>query len=125
MRPATVCGYSSRLILDLSVNLLTYHAYKNKIIKIFGGNQIRPNIHIDDMVSLYYFLLVKEDLKGTFNAGFENLSIKKIASKIRKHIRCKLKILKVMIQDPTDWTPQNYYLQGLNLKKMLMLQLKR
>lgn len=94
VRPATVCGYSSRLRLDLSVNLLTYHAYKNKIIKIFGGNQIRPNIHIDDMVSLYYFLLVKEDLKGTFNAGFENLSIKKIASKIRKHIRCKLKILK-------------------------------
>ena len=94
VRPATVCGYSPRLRLDLSVNLLTYNAYKNKIINIFGGNQIRPNIHIDDMVSLYYFLLVKQDLNGTFNAGFENLSIKRIAGMIKKHIRCKLKILK-------------------------------
>tara|TARA_B100000575_G_C23099206_1_gene634107 strand:+ start:680 stop:1621 length:942 start_codon:yes stop_codon:yes gene_type:complete len=94
VRPATVCGYSPRLRLDLSVNLLTYQAYKNKIINVFGGNQIRPNIHIDDMVSLYHFLLENNDVRGTFNAGFENLSIKSIAKNIKKHIKCKLKVSK-------------------------------
>ena len=94
VRPATVCGYSPRLRLDLTVNLLTYNAYRNKIINIYGGNQIRPNIHIDDMISLYYFLFLRNDLKGIFNAGFENLSIKKIANMIQGQINCKLIISK-------------------------------
>src|SRR5579871_3468634 len=57
VRPATVCGYSSRLRLDLTVNILTTHAYFNKKIKVFGGKQLRPNIHIDDMVDAYLCFL--------------------------------------------------------------------
>lgn len=94
LRPATVCGISPRLRLDLSVNMLTYQAAKNKLITVFGGNQIRPNIHIDDMVSLYLFSYKKKNLKGIFNAGFENLSILNIAKKIQEKIDCKIKILK-------------------------------
>ena len=94
LRPATVCGISPRLRLDLSVNMLTYQAAKNKLITVFGGNQIRPNIHIDDMVSLYLFCYKKKNLKGIFNAGFENLSILNIAKKIQEKIDCRIKILK-------------------------------
>lgn len=94
LRPATVCGISPRLRLDLSVNMLTYQAAKNKLITVFGGNQIRPNIHIDDMVSLYLFSYKKKNLKGIYNAGFENLSILDIAKKIQEKIDCRIKILK-------------------------------
>ena len=94
IRPATVCGLSPRLRLDLSVNMLTYQATKNKLITVFGGTQIRPNIHIDDMVSLYLYCYRNKNLIGTFNAGFENISILDIAKKIQKKIDCKIKILK-------------------------------
>tara|TARA_A100001035_G_C27779882_1_gene501182 strand:+ start:840 stop:1781 length:942 start_codon:yes stop_codon:yes gene_type:complete len=94
IRPATVCGISPRLRLDLSVNMLTYQAAKNKLITVFGGDQIRPNIHIDDMVSLYLYCYQNKNLIGTFNAGFENISILDIAKKIQKKIDCKIKILK-------------------------------
>ena len=50
IRPSTVCGYAKRQRLDLVVNILTNHAYHNREIKVFGGEQLRPNIHIDDMV---------------------------------------------------------------------------
>ena len=83
-RPATVCGISPRLRLDVSVNLLTYQAYKNKIINVLGGKQIRPNIHIDDMVSLYDFALKNKTLEGIYNAGFENISILDISKMIQK-----------------------------------------
>src|SRR5689334_17085763 len=53
LRPATVCGYSPRLRLDLSVNILTNHAYHNRRITVFGGSQLRPNLHIEDMTDLY------------------------------------------------------------------------
>ena len=98
IRPATVCGLSNRLRLDLSVNLLTYSGLKNKL-QIFGGDQIRPNIHIDDLVNLYeHFLINKQKIKpGIYNAGFENLSIKQIALKIQKKLGCK--ILKKKIFD--------------------------
>ena len=55
IRPATVCGISSRMRFDVSVNMLTYQALKNKKITVFGGDQVRPNIHIDDLVDLYIF----------------------------------------------------------------------
>ena len=53
LRPATVCGYSPRLRLDLTVNILTNYAVNNRRITVFGGNQKRPNIHIDDMAAVY------------------------------------------------------------------------
>ena len=55
IRPATVCGLSKRMRLDVSVNALTFQALKNKVITVFGGKQKRPNIHIDDITDLYLF----------------------------------------------------------------------
>ena len=91
--PATVCGLSPRMRFDLSVNVLTISALEKKEITVFGGNQIRPNIHIDDLVDLYIFFL-KRKKTGIFNAGFENLKILKIAEIIQKKTSCKIKILK-------------------------------
>jgi nucleoside-diphosphate-sugar epimerase len=89
IRPATVCGYSRRLRLDLSVNILTNHAYNNNVIKVFGGSQKRPNIHIEDMTDLYIKLLEidKKMISGKiFNAGYENHKIIEIADIVKKEI---------------------------------------
>jgi len=82
LRPATVCGYAPRLRLDLVVNLLTAHALVNRKIKVFGGEQLRPNIHIEDMVRAYLVCLETDSEKvdgQTFNVGYENLSVMNIA----------------------------------------------
>jgi nucleoside-diphosphate-sugar epimerase len=81
VRPATVCGLSPRMRLDLTVNLLTMHALTRGAMTVFGGSQIRPNIHIDDLVDLYLFALERR-LAGVYNAGFENLSVLEIAHRI-------------------------------------------
>eukprot|EP00918_Siedleckia_nematoides_P036395 GHVU01079119.1.p1 GENE.GHVU01079119.1~~GHVU01079119.1.p1 ORF type:complete len:363 (+),score=54.74 GHVU01079119.1:751-1839(+) len=86
LRPATVCGYSSRMRLDLSVNILTNLAVNNGIITIFGGKQARPNIHIKDMVRAYLAVLdaPKELVAGqAFNVGMQNLSINELAEIVR------------------------------------------
>jgi nucleoside-diphosphate-sugar epimerase len=80
IRPATVCGFSPRMRLDISVNMLTFQALKNKKITVFGGNQTRPNININDMVRVYQHFLSKRNIpSGCYNAGFENISILDIA----------------------------------------------
>ena len=95
IRPATVCGYSPRMRLDLTVNILTFQALKNKEITVFGGKQKRPNIHIDDLVRVYLFFLKRRKSKSIiFNAGFENLSVLQIAKNISKKIKSKIKIKK-------------------------------
>jgi nucleoside-diphosphate-sugar epimerase len=86
LRPATVCGWSPRLRLDLTVNIMTAHAHANGIIKVFGGAQTRPNIHIQDMTDLYLKTLLWEDaaIDGkTFNAGFQNHSVGEIAGIVK------------------------------------------
>ena len=77
IRPATVCGWSPRMRLDVSVNMLTFQALKNKQITVFGGQQIRPNIHIQDMIRVYSHFIENEPniQSGNYNAGFENISI--------------------------------------------------
>jgi nucleoside-diphosphate-sugar epimerase len=92
VRPATVCGYSSRMRLDVSVNLLTMHALSRGEITVFGGKQIRPNIHIDDIADLYIHLINKPEYTGIYNAGFENISILDIAKLVTKHIEVEIKI---------------------------------
>lgn len=82
VRPATVCGISPRMRLDLSVNLLTFQALQNKKITVFGGNQVRPNIHVDDLSAVYRHLLAGKAPEGTYNAGFENISILSMAEEI-------------------------------------------
>lgn len=95
VRPATICGYSPRMRLDLTVNLLTFQAFKNKKIFVLGGNQTRPNIHIDDMVSVYLHFINKPYLRsGFYNAGFENLKILDIAKMIKNKIDCDILIKK-------------------------------
>ncbi len=89
IRPATLCGYAPRQRLDLSVNILTTHGFQNGIIKVFGGEQMRPNLHIKDMVRAYLLLLEAEDKKvqgEVFNCGYENLSIMEIAQLVQSVI---------------------------------------
>jgi len=82
VRPATVCGLSPRMRLDVAVNMLTMQALTKGEITVLGGDQTRPNIHIDDITDLYLFLLERPQTTGIFNAGFENLSILEIANRV-------------------------------------------
>jgi nucleoside-diphosphate-sugar epimerase len=84
-RPATVCGYSPRMRLDLTVNLLTMQALTKGKMTVFGGSQVRPNIHIDDLVDLYLFS-VERRLAGIYNAAFENLTVLEIAQQVAQHV---------------------------------------
>jgi len=86
VRPATVCGLSPRQRLDVAVNMLTMQALKNGKITVFGGDQARPNIHIDDITDLYLFLLENPQVTGVYNAGFENITVGEIAEIIKEKI---------------------------------------
>ena len=86
VRPATVCGFSPRMRLDVSVNMLTMQALEKGRITVFGGDQTRPNIHIQDITDLYLFLLDNPQHTGIYNAGFENLSILEIARMVAEHV---------------------------------------
>lgn len=90
VRPATVCGLSPRMRLDVSVNMLTLQAITNRRIVVFGGDQVRPNIHIDDITDLYIYLLGRPDLQGIFNAGFENISIRNIAERVAQAVPAEI-----------------------------------
>jgi nucleoside-diphosphate-sugar epimerase len=90
VRPATVCGYSPRMRLDVSVNMLTMQALTASKITVFGGTQVRPNIHIDDVTDLYLFMLDHPEHRGIYNAGFENLSIMDIARQVTEQIPAEI-----------------------------------
>lgn len=90
VRPATVCGFSPRMRLDVSVNMLTMQALTNGRITVFGGDQTRPNIHIDDITDLYLFLIDHPEVTGVYNAGFENISILQIAELVAKHVPAEI-----------------------------------
>ena len=95
IRPATVCGWSPRMRLDVSVNMLTFQALKNKKMTVFGGEQTRPNIHINDMINVYrHFIQNSEINSGCYNAGFENISIKNIANRVKSKIESTVLITK-------------------------------
>ena len=87
IRPATICGYSPRMRLDLSVSMLTMQALTNGKITVFGGNQTRPNIHMNDMIGVYmHFLELGGEATGIYNAGFENITILDLENRIKKYI---------------------------------------
>ncbi len=109
-RPATVCGYSPRMRFDVSVNLLTLQALKKKKITILGGEQTRPAIHINDMVSLYEHFLFSNIENGIYNAGFENISILELGKKIKQKINCEIEI-----KESND--PRSYRLSSEKLLK--------
>ena len=103
IRPATVCGLSPRMRLDVAVNLLTFQALTKKEIKVLGGKQIRPNIHIDDICGVYLHLLKNFEKidSGFYNAGFENISIYEIAELIKSKIECN-----ILLEESND--PRSY-----------------
>lgn len=101
IRPATVCGASPRQRMDLTVNILTNHAVNTGKIKVFGGAQKRPNIHIEDMTDLYCQLLrlPAESIDGKiWNAGYENHSVNQLADMVRNVIGEDLEV----VVEPTD-----------------------
>ena len=110
VRPATVCGYSPRQRLDVSVNMLTLQALTKGKITVFGGEQTRPNIHIDDITDLYLFLLDHPEHDGVFNAGFENISILDIARMVTDHIPAE-----IVVTPSTD--PRSYRINSDRLLK--------
>ena len=102
LRPATVCGYSPRQRLDLVVNILTNLAYHNREITIFGGDQLRPNIHIQDMARAYELFINEDNEKingKIFNIGFENLSVNQLAYEVQKVIGTDVQIKKLPTND--------------------------
>tara|TARA_B100000242_G_scaffold145628_1_gene103816 strand:- start:9462 stop:10412 length:951 start_codon:yes stop_codon:yes gene_type:complete len=116
IRPATVCGLSPRMRLDVSVNMLTFQALTNKKITVFGGSQTRPNIHIKDMANVYRHLLENPDIdSGCFNAGFENISILEIAELVKKHIDAE--IIVTESNDPRSYRQDSSKLLNTGFKK--------
>lgn len=101
IRPATVCGYSPRMRLDVSVNMLTMQALTREHITVFGGQQTRPNIHIDDITDIYVFMLDHPEYQGVYNAGFENISIMNIAERVLAHAPAR-----ITVSESTD--PRSY-----------------
>ena len=109
LRPATVCGYSPAMRLDVAINALTFGALQNNLITVYGGKQIRPNLTMFDMISAYKFSLkriVKNNRPNSeiiFNLGFENLSIINMAKRIQKTLKSKSKILIKPSNDPRSY----------------------
>ena len=96
IRPATVCGYSPRMRLDVTVNMFVKQAFSNKNITVFGGSQVRPNINIKDLTNVYIHFLNNVHLdSGCYNAGFENLSIMEIAKIVSKKISSKITVSEI------------------------------
>jgi len=117
LRPATVCGYSPRLRLDLTVNILTNHAVNNKKITVFGGSQLRPNIHIEDVTDLYVKALEWPDeaIDGkVYNAGYENHRVFEIADIVRSVVGEHVKI----ITTPTN-DNRSYHISSERIKREL------
>ena len=114
IRPATVCGYSPRQRLDVVVNILTNLAYHKREISVFGGDQLRPNIHIADMVEAYRVLLNadKEKIAGKiFNAGYENQPVSKIAETVKNVVGEDVKL----ITTPSD-DNRSYHISSQKIK---------
>lgn len=118
LRPSTTCGYAPRMRFDLSVNILTNLAVNKGAITVFGGSQMRPNIHIEDITDLYLEMLEYPDKKiagKIFNAGDENLTIMQMAQKVKKVIGKHVKI-KVA---PSSDDQRSYRASSKKIKKEL------
>ena len=122
IRPATVCGYSPRQRLDVVVNILTNLAYHKRAITIFGGKQLRPNIHIQDMARVYEFLIKapKSKVSGEiFNVGYENYSVLELANTVKKAIGDDVSLK----SSPTD-DNRSYHISSKKIKKTLSFETK-
>jgi nucleoside-diphosphate-sugar epimerase len=129
IRPATICGYSPRTRLDLSVNILTNHALTKDVITVFGGNQMRPNLHIEDMVDAYQVMLEAshEKIHGqTFNIGFQNLSIAEIADMVKRVVEEEMPekgSIKIVTMPTNDM--RSYHVNSDKVRRVLSFEPKR
>ena len=120
IRPSKVCGYAKRQRLDLVVNILTNHAYHNKEIKVFGGDQLRPNVHIDDMVDSYLTVINAEEHKVNgqiFNVGFKNQSVNELAKDVKEVIGPEVKITNTKSDDN-----RSYHVSSEKIREVLGFQ---
>jgi nucleoside-diphosphate-sugar epimerase len=128
LRPATVCGYSPRLRLDLSVNILTNHAVNKGKITVFGGEQKRPNIHIEDMTDLYIKTLECPDEKidgKIFNAGYDNMKIRDIASSVKEVVSKEMHKDKLEIVTTPTKDNRSYHVSSEKIRRELGFVAKR
>lgn len=114
VRPATICGYARNLRLDLCVHLLTISALRNKIIRVFGGSQYRPNIHLDDICEAYNLLLTSDGVDGEiYNIGHQNLTILDTAKMVQNVIGD----VDIQIEPSTD--PRSYHVSSDKIRNKL------
>lgn len=114
-RPATVCGYGPRMRFDLSVNILTCNAICNNKIRVFGGDQLRPNLHILDYCKAVLLLINAERYKVNkeiFNIGYENLSIREIANKIKHILENEFNFNNIEINIETSNDNRSYHINS-------------
>lgn len=117
LRPATVCGYSRRQRLDLVVNILSNHAFNTRKIKILGGNQLRPNIHICDMVEAYVAVLSADKKKVNrqiFNVGNDNFTVNQIGSIVKEVMGEDIQIENISTNDE-----RSYHISSRKIKDIL------
>ena len=122
IRPSTVCGYAKRQRLDLVVNILTNHAYHTREIKVFGGSQLRPNIHIKDMIDCYLNVIDanKDKINGQiFNVGFKNQSVDELAEDVKEIIGEDIKIRKTKTDDN-----RSYHVSSEKIRSILGFKTK-
>ena len=120
IRPATVCGYTPRLRLDLTVNILTSHAINNGRITVFGGEQLRPNLHVEDMTDLYLQLLEEPDERVSgkiWNAGYHNLKVREIAETVQAEVGNNVDI----VVTPSD-DHRSYHVSSEKIKNRARFQ---
>lgn len=129
IRPATVCGYSPRTRLDLSVNILTNHAINKGLITVFGGDQMRPNLHVEDMVDAYEVMLAAphEKIHGeVFNIGYENHSIANIALMVKKVVEEEMPDLgEIKITTTPSNDNRSYHVNSDKVHRVLGFRPKR
>ena len=119
IRPSTVCGYAKRQRLDLVVNILTNHAFHKRKITVFGGDQLRPNVHIDDMVDSYVLILNSDYKKingEIFNVGYKNQTVNELAQNVRDVIGKDIEIIKTKSDDN-----RSYHVSSQKIKDVVLL----
>ena len=128
-RPATVCGYAPRQRFDLSVNILTNHTINKKKITVFGGDQLRPNLHILDYCDVVKLLMNAETNKiqnQIFNVGYQNMSIKEISLIVKKVVEEEFPHLgKIPIITTKSDDNRSYHINSDKIKRILGFEPKR
>jgi nucleoside-diphosphate-sugar epimerase len=128
LRPATLCGYSPRQRLDLTVNILTNLAVNKGAITVFGGSQLRPNFHIDDMVDLYLQVLAepKERIAGKiYNAGYQNESVANLAQIVKRIVSAEMQRSDIQIVTTPSDALRSYHISSEKIRRELGFAPKR